>query len=111
MPKSVQSAVVGKLIPVVIKTFNRKVTGINMNKVIHIMNKKGRGFEVLSPQDFNKYSIQVSETIDPTIKGLHIELESGRIILVTVKMMHNEDQVGLGTAYFVNEVSHFLERI
>jgi hypothetical protein len=41
MPKSVQSAIVGRIIPAIVKTFNKDVTGINMNKVIHIMNKKG----------------------------------------------------------------------
>jgi hypothetical protein len=30
--------------------------------------------------------MQVVETIDPTIKALHLELNSGKIILITVKL-------------------------
>lgn len=31
MPKTIQSAILGKLIPAVIMAFGRKVSGVNMN--------------------------------------------------------------------------------
>lgn len=35
MAKTIQSAIVGKLIPAIIKAYGKKVIGINMNKVMH----------------------------------------------------------------------------
>jgi hypothetical protein len=49
--------------------------------------------------------MQVAETIDPTIKALYLQLNSGKIILITVKLNDQVGSVGVGTAYFVNEVS------
>ena len=37
MAKSIQSAILGKLIPALIKVYGSKVTGIDMNKVLHII--------------------------------------------------------------------------
>jgi hypothetical protein len=36
MAKTVQSAIFGKLIPAIIKAYGKRITGINMNKVIYL---------------------------------------------------------------------------
>lgn len=49
MAKTVQSAIFGKLVPAVLKAFGKRVTELNMNKVIHIMEKAQHGFDMLDP--------------------------------------------------------------
>lgn len=51
MAKTIQSAVFGKLVPAVLKAFGRRVTGLNYNKVIHIMEKAGHGLNMLQPEE------------------------------------------------------------
>jgi hypothetical protein len=49
MAKTIKSAVFGKLIPAIIKAYGSKITGLNMNKVIHIMEKAQHGLDMLDP--------------------------------------------------------------
>lgn len=49
MAKTVQSAIVGKLIPAIIKAFGKKVTGVDMNKVYHWLKKAQHGLDMLDP--------------------------------------------------------------
>lgn len=75
------------------------------------MSKKGRGFEEISIDELSHCkNIQVAETIDPTIKALHMQLNSGKIILVKVKFIDETGPIGVGTAYFVNEQKEYYER-
>jgi hypothetical protein len=42
---------------------------------------------------------------------VHLELDSGKIILITVKLIDQDGPIGVGTAYFVKEFKSYLERI
>ncbi len=50
MAKTIQSAVFGKLLPAIIKAYGSKVTGLDLNKVHHIMDKMRHGFDMLDPE-------------------------------------------------------------
>ncbi len=50
--KSASSAILGKLVPAVIKCFGSKILGLGgMSKVIHIVEKMGHCLDKLSPAD------------------------------------------------------------
>lgn len=51
MAKTVGSAIVGKLIPAIMKAVGKRVVGVDMNKVNHIINKISHGFDKLSTVD------------------------------------------------------------
>lgn len=100
MAKTVQSAIFGKLVPAVLKAFGKRVTGLNMNKVIHIMEKAQHGFDMLDPSEIVYEIIKVAARQCSGMTSVYIILTTGQIVRITVKMLTG-GAVGIGTAYVI----------
>lgn len=107
--KSASSAILGKLVPAIIKCFGGKILGLGgMSKVIHIIEKASHGFDKLSPADIVYDVVEVVVRQAPWTKFVSITLTGGKIVLIAVKVM--SEGVGIGTGYIVEEVAHQIER-
>jgi hypothetical protein len=105
--KSTGSAIVGKLIPAIMKCFGSRVVGVNMNKVQHIIGKAAHGFDALDPAEIVYEAFKVGANA-AGLGGVKIVLFSGKIIYATVKVLTG-GAAALGTAYVVESVADALE--
>ena len=114
MAKTVASAIVGKLVPAVIRLLTRRVIGVNLDKVSHIMDNVAHGLDKLSPGEI-VYDITkcVATTIikkGGPLKYVDIVLVSGQVIRVVAKVICGET-AGIGTAYIIERVADAIDRI
>lgn len=109
MAKTLQSAVFGKLIPAVLKALGKRVTGLNMNKVIHIMNNAQHGLDKLSPSEIVYEVIKVASKQASGLTSVYIILATGEIIRIIVKVALEGGAVGIGTAYVIEKIAEAVE--
>ena len=106
-----QSAILGKLIPAVVKCFGKRISGVNMNKVIHIINKAQHGLQALDPAEIVYEVVHVVASQMPATKFVQIVLTSGKIIQLVIQVGLSGGGVGLGTGYVISKVSEGIERV
>ena len=111
LAKTPQSAILGKLVPAIVKCFGRQISGVNMNKVIHIIDKAQHGLNALDPSEIIYEVVYVVASQMPTTKLVQIVLKSGKIIQLVVQIGLAGGGVGLGTGYIIEKVSEGIERV
>mmetsp|Transcript_44942 Transcript_44942/g.51629 ORF Transcript_44942/g.51629 Transcript_44942/m.51629 type:complete len:149 (-) Transcript_44942:297-743(-) len=100
----------GKLVTALVKCaarfgFTPRLSSIgDPNKIHHIMNKAGRGFENLDPESFIWEALQF---VAPKLGGpygfIFITLVQGTVIAIRVACLEGQ-VLSMGTAYFVDKV-------
>lgn len=60
--KTVHSAVLGKLVPAVLKCLGTKVVGVDMNKVYHIVTRVHHGLDKLDPSEIVYETVKLVAT-------------------------------------------------
>jgi hypothetical protein len=106
-----QSAILGKFIPAVIKCFGKRIIGVNMNKVIHIIDKARHGLNALDPAEVVYEVVQIVASQMPSTKIVQVVLTSGKIVHLLVRVGLSGGAVGLGTGYVVERLSEEIERV
>lgn len=110
MPKSIGSAIVGKLLPALIRLYGRKVCGgVNMNKVHHIINKAQHGFDKLNPIDIVYEVVKVTKVVGP-LQYVQITLITLEIIECVV-CVSTGGVARLGTAYVIEKIADGLDKL
>ncbi|CAF2084284.1 unnamed protein product [Rotaria magnacalcarata] len=105
-----QSAILGKFIPAIIKCFGKKLTGVNMNKVNHIIKKVQHGLDVLDPAEIVYEVVHIVAHQLPSTKIVQVVLTSGKVVHLMVRLLSGGG-IGLGTGYLVERISEEIEDV